>query len=41
MAAIAAFLAFAAWHGATPLLAAGAGVVLARMLVLRVPGMAP
>jgi hypothetical protein len=34
-------LAFAAWHGALPLLLAAIGVVLARLLVLRVLAIVP
>jgi hypothetical protein len=34
-------LAFAAWHGALPLLLAAIGVFLARLLVLRVIAIAP
>lgn len=41
MAATAAMLAFAAWHGALPLLAAAVGVLLARLLVLRVMAVTP
>jgi hypothetical protein len=41
LAATALLLAFAAWHGAWPLLLAAIGVALARLLVLRVLAIAP
>jgi len=41
LAAIALLLAFAAWHGAWPLLVAALGVVLARPLTVRVMAVAP
>ncbi len=41
LAATTVLLAFAAWHGALPLLLAAIGVVLARLLVLRVMAIAP
>jgi hypothetical protein len=39
--ATALLLAFAAWHGALPLLLAAIGVVVARLLVLRVLAIVP
>jgi len=41
MAATTVLLAFAAWHGAWPLLFCAIGVVLARLLVLRVLAITP
>jgi len=41
LAAMALLLAFAAWHGAWPLLIAALGVVLARLLTVRVMTVAP
>ena len=41
LAAVAALLGFAAWHGALPLLLAALGIMLARHLVLRRMQVAP
>lgn len=41
LATVTALLAFAAWHGAWPLMLAAVGVVLARLLVLRVLAITP
>jgi hypothetical protein len=41
LAATTVLLAFAAWHGAMPLLLAAIGVLLARLLVLRMLAIAP